>query len=249
MSVEERGGQPWLPSFGRRSSRHVSPAQQALMHTFLPRVAVIMPQGQDECLPLECMLQIEAIAERSVELEIGFGGAEHLLMQADARPETLFIGCDPFEKSVASLLSQLQGRDVDNVRIYPDDARIMLLQLPDHCLSHCYILFPDPWPKARHHKRRIVNQQTLDMLARVLKPQAILQLATDIEDYASWMLEQLLAHPSFRLDAPTPASMRTQPERWITTRYQRKANKAGRETLYIEARTIPAINSDARDLM
>ena len=168
--------------YGRRTGRPISRHQETLIGSLLPRISV--PAGT---IDLPSLFP----SARGFALEVGFGGAEHLIAQAQAHPEIGFIGCEPFLNGIAKLLSQVDVLGLQNIRVHTDDARDVLARLPDRSLSFVYVLFPDPWPKLRHHKRRFVQQQTLDVLSRVLEPGAELRLATDHMDYASWALEQL----------------------------------------------------------
>ncbi len=174
-----------------------------------------------------------------VWLEIGFGGGEHLAWQAEANPDVGIIGCEPFINGVASLLKQIDDRGLDNIRIHANDARDLLETLPDACLDRVFILFPDPWPKARHHRRRIVAPATLEQLARIMRPGTELRLATDHADYGRWMLRHLIRHPAFRWRARRPADWRQRPEDWPATRYEAKAIAAGRACLYLSFERTP----------
>jgi tRNA (guanine-N7-)-methyltransferase len=161
-------------------------------------------------------------------LEIGFGAGEHLAQQAAAHPEIGFLGAEVFENGVVKLLAEVQRLRLGNLRILVDDARLLLAALPDACLGRVFILFPDPWPKARHHKRRMVSPATLDGLARTMKDGAELRLATDDLGYLRAMLELVPTHPAFAWLARDPADWRQRPGDWPATRYEGKAVAAGR---------------------
>ena len=161
-------------------------------------------------------------------LEIGFGAGEHLAEQAAAHPDVGFLGAEVFENGVVKLLAEIQRRDLANVRVLVDDARLLLAALPDHCLGRAFILFPDPWPKQRHHKRRIVSPGALDQLARTMKAGAELRLATDDIGYLRAMLELVPAHPAFAWQARGPADWLQRTPDWPATRYEAKAVAAGR---------------------
>lgn len=156
-----------------------------------------------------------------VWLEIGFGAGEHLLWQAQHHPRTGLIGAEPYEGGVAKLLARLDG--TENIRIHEGDAREILDALPDASIGRAFVLFPDPWPKTRHHKRRFVQAATLDALARVLKPGAELRFASDDADYLAWTLERLTAHPAFAWTATRAADWTERPADWPQTRYEAKA--------------------------
>jgi tRNA (guanine-N7-)-methyltransferase len=178
---------------------------------------------------------------RALWLEIGFGGGEHLAALAAAHPEVGFLGVEPFLTGVAKLVGACETAALRNVRILVDDARLLLGALPDACLERVFVLFPDPWPKARHHKRRIVNAVTLAELARVMVPGGELRLATDDPDYARAMLAALLGEPRFTWLAERAADWRRRPADWPPTRYEAKALAAGRAPVYLRGRrVIPA---------
>jgi len=170
---------------------------------------------------------------RPLWLEIGFGGGEHLAEQAAAHPDCGLIGCEPYMTGVARLLAEAEARGLTNLRIVVDDARLLLDALPDGCLERIFVLFPDPWPKARHHKRRIVNPMTAAQFARLLRPGGELRLATDDMDYARAMLLALLPVRNLAWLARGPADWRVPPPDWTSTRYQGKARKADRPCVYL----------------
>ena len=210
---------PFQSSFGRNRGRALRTQQQSLVDTLLPKLAV----------------SVEEVAHApKVALEIGFGGGEHLVAQAAHHPETLFIGCEPFLNGVAKCLSAIARDALTNIRLYRDDARKLLLTLPDASVDTAFILFPDPWPKLRHHKRRLVNAETLSMLARVQKPGGRLLIATDHVDYSVWILEVLLAHPDYRWTAEAKDDWERPPADWTETKYQRKTSAEGRPPLFFE---------------
>ena len=168
-------------------------------------------------------------------LEVGFGGGEHALAQIAAFPGVGLIACEVFENGICSLLSRLvpEGGEADaplpgNLRLWDDDARVLLRRLPDSCLDRLFLLFPDPWPKARHAKRRFVHPATLPELARVLKPGGEWRIASDDPTYQAWVTDVLAAQNLFVV--PPPATER--PEGWPPTRYEAKALRAGRRPLY-----------------
>jgi tRNA (guanine-N7-)-methyltransferase len=165
-------------------------------------------------------------------LEIGYGGGEHLARQAARHPEIGFIGCEVFSGGIAKLLQAVDAEGLTNVRLFTDDALKLLLQLPEACLDEAFLLYPDPWPKLRHHKRRFVSPTTLGELARVLRPGAFLNFATDIEDYANWTLAHVLREPSLEFVPGAPGSWHKPFPGWESTRYEQKARLAGRGTSF-----------------
>jgi tRNA (guanine-N7-)-methyltransferase len=194
----------------------------------LPRLAITLPETG--------VLDPAALfPERpeSVWLEIGFGAGEHLAAQAAAHPDIGFIGCEVFENGVARLVAEIARLGLVNIRIFPDDIRALLDALAPASLDRVFILFPDPWPKTRHHKRRLVSTATLDRLAVLMRKGAELRLATDDRDYLVWMLEHATAHPEFVWLARGPADWRERPSDWPPTRYEEKARAAGRTPAFL----------------
>ena len=214
-----------LRSFGRKRARKPSPHQQALLDGLLPRVALDLTQTARTAFP--------APGQRPLWLEIGFGGGEHLVWQARHNPAVDFIGCEPFVDGVVKVLAAIEAENIDNIRVHADDARDALRWLPDASIGRAFVLFPDPWPKKRHVKRRLVNRATLAQLARVMQPGAELRLATDIADYARTMLIALRATPQFQWQARSAADWRTRPDDWPPTRYEDKAGREGRPCVYL----------------
>lgn len=197
--------------YGRRQGKKRSARQQHLLDDVLPRFRVDPARPADGC------------AEgQPLWLEIGFGGAEHLIGQAKANPNVRLIGCEPFLEGVVKALDGLEAEGLGNVRIHDEDVRPLLDELPDACIDRVFILFPDPWPKTRHHKRRIVSSRTLDSLARVMRPGTSLRIATDHMGYGRWILFHGLRHPAFRWTAERVGDWLDVPSDHVTTRYQSK---------------------------
>ena len=167
-------------------------------------------------------------------LEIGFGGGEHLAACAKAAPQTGFIGCEPFINGVAKLLGQIETGGIENLCVHHGDARDVMAAMPAGVLDQAFLLYPDPWPKKRHHKRRFVNQENLDSLFRVLAPNARLLVATDITAYADWTLAEIMHHGGFVWHAQCRADWLQAPKNWPGTRYEQKALAAGRTPHYLE---------------
>jgi len=213
---------------GRRRGRPLRPSQRLLLETALPRLRVALPaQGS---LDPRRLFDAPVVA---VWLELGFGGGEHLAWQAAARPAIGMLGAEVFENGVAKLLAELERRSLGNVRLVVDDARLLLAALPDRAIARVFILFPDPWPKERHKKRRLVTRETLDALARIMADGAELRLATDDMDYARAMLELAAAHADFRWLARDARDWRERTTDWPPTRYEAKALAAGRKPIYL----------------
>ena len=198
----------------------------------MPRLAIAVLPGPGGLEPKSLFLPVPA----RVWLEIGFGGGEHLVAQARAHPDAVFIGAEPFVNGIAGLLAAVAADGTDGlaarIRVWPDDGAELLAALHDASIDRAFLLFPDPWPKARHHKRRFVNAANLDQLARVLVCGAEWRVATDDSDYASWILEQAVAHPGFSWQARRAADWPARPADWPATRYEAKALKAGQKPMF-----------------
>lgn len=215
--------------YGRRKGHPLRPRQAALVAALLPRLRL------DPAAPAD-PAALFAASKRELWLEIGFGGGEHLAWQAAHNPEIGFIGCEPFLNGVAGLLAEIERRELANIRIWDGDARDLLVRLPDAGIARAFILFPDPWPKKRHWKRRLVAGDTVEELARVLRPGGELRIASDWPGYVDWMLRRLAAHPAFAWTARAPADWRVRPADWPPTRYEAKALAAGRRPAYLTFR-------------
>ncbi len=175
----------------------------------------------------------------AVWLEIGFGGGEHLVAQAVANPGIGLIGCEAYLDGVASLVRAVTERQLGNVRIFADDARVLIDSLEAASVERVFLLFPDPWPKTRHHKRRFVSAENLDALARILRDGGRLKIATDHGGYCRWILAHLLAHPGFEWTARTARDWRVRSPDWPGTRYEAKARRQGRTSTYLTFVRIP----------
>jgi tRNA (guanine-N7-)-methyltransferase len=212
MTEGDRAHGP-IRSFGRVKARPIKPRQADLLTTLLPRLAA--PEQPFDPRTL-------APGASEVWLEIGFGGGEHMAEQAARRPDVLLIGAEPFVNGMASGLRHLDERGLTNVRLHLGDARDLIARLPDASLDRVFILFPDPWPKARHHKRRLIQDEVIAELGRVLRPGGRLRFVTDWEDYAAWTLERFGRSASFAWTAERAADWRDAPADHVTTRYETK---------------------------
>jgi tRNA (guanine-N7-)-methyltransferase len=168
-------------------------------------------------------------------LEIGFGNGEHLLEQARRNPSVGLIGCEPFINGIAFMLRAAVDDNLRNIRVWPEDARVMLKCLESASIQRCFVLFPDPWPKKNHHKRRIINRETATELARVVACGGIVRLATDHPELAEWMRAEMAHIPEFVLEPHSINNPHAVPQDWVTTRYQQKA-KAGPVTWWLDYR-------------
>ncbi|QFU14932.1 tRNA (guanine(46)-N(7))-methyltransferase TrmB [Microvirga thermotolerans] len=210
--------------FGRRKGKRLRAGQDDLIRTLLPALRVDPRTAPDAQFPR---------AGRETWLEIGFGGGEHLAAQARAHRDVNVIGCEPFVNGMAKLLAAVDQEKLDNVRVWDEDVTDLLPQLPEACLDRVYILYPDPWPKRRQRKRRLVSDETLKALARVMKPGAELRFASDIDNYVGWVLARVLRSPDFRWIAERPDDWRKPYEGWPGTRYEAKAIREGRVPSYL----------------
>ena len=211
--------------FGRRKGKKLRAAQDELVQTLLPTIRVV--PGSD--IPA----QFPNPQARETWLEIGFGGGEHLAHQARTFRDINFIGCEPFVNGMAKLLAVIEHERLDNIRVWDDDVTDLLPTLPDASFDRVYILYPDPWPKRRQRKRRLVSDEMLDMLARVMRPGAELRFASDIDDYVGWVLARVLRSDRFRWTATRADDWRRPYEGWPGTRYEAKAIREGRVPSYL----------------
>ena len=210
--------------YGRRVGRPLRSGRADLLENLYPQLAIPLPPAGQVLDPRTLFAGPRA----DVWLEIGFGSGEHLLAQALAHPDIGILGCEPFLNGVSALLKQAAALPaLPAVRLLSDDARFLLAALPAGALGRIFVLHPDPWPKKRHHDRRIVSPVMLAEFARVLRPGGELRLATDHPDYAVWMDEQVAATPHFRLERRWTSPDRPDPADWPRTRYEGKARAKG----------------------
>jgi tRNA (guanine-N7-)-methyltransferase len=236
MAGEEAGrAGPRHKLHGRRKGHRLRGRQAALLETLLPTVR--LPADQDIASADDVRALFQPRPER-IWMEIGFGGGEHLLHQARGHRDTGFIGCEPFVNGVAKLLAGIDEEGLANIRIHDGDARELLPRLPQGCLERVYLLYPDPWPKKRHRKRRFVSPQNLAELARVIRGGGELIFASDIDDYVDWTLRHIAACPSFEWTARCADDWRQPPPGWPGTRYEEKAMAAGRVPAYLRFRRV-----------
>jgi tRNA (guanine-N7-)-methyltransferase len=172
-------------------------------------------------------------APSEIWLEIGFGGGEHLACQAAARPEIGFIGCEPFINGVAKLLAEIDKRGLSNVRIHSGDAGALIAAMPSGSVSQVFCLYPDPWPKRRHNKRRVVSAAFVSELARVMRPGGQTRFASDVDDYCGWALQRFLNSPAFSWRARQSSDWREPWRDWQSTRYETKAQRDDRTSSYL----------------
>lgn len=229
-------GAPWRNFYGRFRGKGLRKAQQACLDEDLGRLSP-GPVGWEEN-PDRAPLDLQALfGRRPVWLEVGFGGGEHLVHQAARHPDRGLLGCEPYINGVAMLLGKIRAAGCDNIRIHPGDVRDLFDVLPAASIARAFVLYPDPWPKRRHHRRRFVTPDYLAPLARALRPGAELRLATDIPDYVRQTLEQVPRH-GFDWLAEGPRDWRTPWADWIPTRYEQKALREGRRPYYLTFRRL-----------
>jgi tRNA (guanine-N7-)-methyltransferase len=219
-----------IHSYGRRRGRRLRRGRTTLLDDLLPRLAIPAPAEGAE-------FDLHSLFGRpmtEIWLEIGFGGGEHLAAQAESHRDVGLIGAEPYINGIAGLLTRINDQTLDNVRLWPNDIRLLLPRFPAASLRRVFVLFPDPWPKVRHHKRRLISAAFLDELARLMPPGAELRLATDDADYLTWMLERLIVHPGFEWQARRAADWETRPADSPGTRYEEKAQAAGRQPVFLQ---------------
>jgi tRNA (guanine-N7-)-methyltransferase len=216
--------------YGRRTGHKLRQGQAALVEDLLPRLAV----------PAAGPLTVQSLFgdERPLWLEIGFGRGEHMATQAEANPRVGIVGAEPFLDGVVGALLEVRDRGLDNIRLHNGDALDVIDRLPDASLDRLFLLHPDPWPKARHAKRRFVNPGPLDLVARVLKPGGEFRLGTDHPVYCRWALMQMAKRGDFVWLAEEPADWQVRPADWPPTRYEAKARAQGHEVWYFRFRRV-----------
>lgn len=227
-------GAPWRNFYGRFKGKTLRPSQETYLEEDLAKLS---PGAVDwDVNPDRQPIDLKSLfGDREVWLEIGFGGGEHMVHQAVQNPQAGIIGCEPFINGVAMLLGKIRAAEAQNVAVYPGDARNMFDVLPEESVSRAFLLYPDPWPKARHHRRRFVTQEHLEPLVKVLKKGAIFRVATDIPDYVRQTLEEV-PRAGFEWLAEGPEDWRRPWEDWISTRYEQKALREGRVPHYLTFR-------------
>jgi tRNA (guanine-N7-)-methyltransferase len=226
--------------YGRRLGKALREDQRVRLRRYSDEIGIEVPIKGVVINPEEVFSNLQT----EYWLEIGFGGGEHLKYQAAQNPHVGIIGCEPFITGASSLCGHLDAQNEtyaaakqsnpNNVRFFLDDARLLMDALPEASLSRAFILFPDPWPKSRHHKRRIVSEGNLKALARILKDGATLRIGTDHQDYCRWIMAHLLIDDDFTWVNSSPAEYHTRPDDWPMTRYEEKAIEQGRRSSYLD---------------
>lgn len=215
--------------YGRRQGKRLRPKQAAGISGTLPNLQI-------DCSGPVRPDALFASDKTAYWLEIGFGGGEHLINNARLHPDIGHLGCEPFINGMAKLVLLIENEGIDAIRLHNDDAVQLLDQLPDASLDRIYLLYPDPWPKRRHNKRRFVSDENLSRMARVLKPGGEFRFASDIDHYVGWTLARILRSPDFVWTAEQPDDWRLPWENWPSTRYEAKAIREGRKSSYLIAK-------------
>lgn len=227
--------QTYIPRvYGRRIDKPLRARQAALMESLLPRVAMPDPESRTDNQVIDPAAIFPAAKE--VWLEVGFGGGEHLAWQARQHPDIGIIGAEPFTNGVAKLLGQIEDHGLENIRVHFGDVRPLIEALQPGSLDRIFVLHPDPWPKKRHHKRRMISPWFFEAAARLLRSGAILRVASDIPDYIRWTLMHARGAAQFEWMADRAADWQVRPEDWPQTRYEAKALKEGRTPTYLTFR-------------
>ncbi|MEP9377488.1 tRNA (guanine(46)-N(7))-methyltransferase TrmB [Aquabacter sp. CN5-332] len=215
---------------GRRVGKALRPLQAQAHARLIGRYRLSLDQLAD---PFALFAGADGRPPARLNLEIGFGGGEHLISEAARAPEAGFLGVEPFLNGMTRALTDLDASGLSNVRVFDDDAALVLARLPAGCLSRVDLLYPDPWPKRRHWKRRFVRAENLSLMARALAPGGLFRFASDVPHYVDWTLREVRAHGAFRWTAERADDWRTPFQGWPGTRYEAKALEAGRRGTYL----------------
>ena len=231
MSDTHPSGAPWRNFYGRLKGHNLKPHQLEWLETDLPGLSpgpVTWEENPDRT-PLDLTARF---GDRPLWLEVGFGAGEHMYHMAKLYPDVGFIGCEPYLNGVAMLLGKLRREVRPNIAIHAGDARDLFDVLPDGRVEKAFLLYPDPWPKARHHRRRFVTQEHLEPLHRVMAPDAEFRVATDIKDYVRQTMQEV-PRAGFEWLAERADDWRTPWGDWLSTRYEQKALREGRTPHYM----------------
>ncbi len=213
--------------FGRRKGHPLRARQAALFDTLLPRLALDLTKPA----PADLRTLFDGVDD--VRLESGFGGGEHLIAEAERHPRTGFIGVEPFVNGMAKALAAIEERKLRNIRLHHGDATDLLAWLPAAGLARVDLLYPDPWPKRRHWKRRFVQDASVAQIARILRRDGEFRFASDIPDYVAWTLLRLMRSPDFGWTAEQADDWRLPWPGFTSTRYEAKAKREGRVPCYL----------------
>jgi tRNA (guanine-N7-)-methyltransferase len=214
--------------FGRRKGHRLRSHQTELMASLLPNLAIDLSVAPPADLKMLFPRPVD-----SVRLEIGFGGGEHLVAQAQAHPDLGFIGCEPFVNGMAKALALIEAQRCNNIRLHFGDATELIGWVPKASLNRVDLIYPDPWPKRRHWKRRFVQDESLQKIANVLEPDGEFRFVSDIPDYAAWTLERIARTPAFAWTAERAADWQLPWQGFVSTRYEAKAKREDRTPCYL----------------
>jgi tRNA (guanine-N7-)-methyltransferase len=238
MREKHTSGAPWRNFYGRIKGKGLHQSHERYLEEDLEGLTPKGVTWGDN--PDRTPLDLKALFERDcpVWLEVGFGGGEHIVHQASENPDVGIIGCEPYVNGVATLLGKIRKAGVTNLKVHPGDARDMMDVLPDASIDKAFLLYPDPWPKSRHHRRRFVTPEHLDPLARCLKSGGIFRVATAIPEYVRQTLVQMTARDDFEWLAESAVDWRVAWPDWVSTRYEQKALREGRTPHYMTFRKL-----------
>ena len=222
--------------YGRKHGRRLRVGRQETLDALLPKLEVALPEAGQGTLDPRALF---TPPRSQVWIEIGFGAGEHLAFQARAHPDIGFIGGEVYINGVARLTGEIARDRLANIRLFTGDAQRLIEALPDASIGRAFVLFPDPWPKLRHWKRRFIGPRNLATLARILEDGAELRIATDHADYLVWMLQHLMRQDDLEWLARRPADWRVRPDDWPETRFEAKALVQGRRSTYLRFRRRP----------
>ena len=229
--VRHKSGIKWRNFYGRFKGKSLSARQHGSLHTEFEKYSLKNISWEENSKRKKIKL-CEVFNEKSVWLEIGFGGGEHLIHQAKLNPDIGFIGCEPYQNGVAKLTGKLSADPCENIKLYDGDVRNIFDVLAKNSISKVFLLYPDPWPKKRHHRRRFVTQEFLAPLYETMQPGSILRIATDIEDYVRQALQEV-PKAGFQWLAKDASDWRDPWQDWVSTRYEIKALKEQRTPHYL----------------
>lgn len=232
--MPEKAARQELKFYGRRKGKTIKTTRAAAHKIVMPWAEIKLPESPAHLSPTTFF----DMPVKDVWLEIGFGNGEQLVHQALQHPEIGMIGCEPFLNGVAALCRDIKEKNIRNIRIWQDDARLLMPRLKSHSIGHCLLLNCDPWPKKKHHKRRFVQQETLDELHRLLKKGAEFRMSTDDPSLAKWELEKTYFHKGFKWLAESCTDWQNRPDDMLETRYQKKGLQQGRPTVFLRFATV-----------
>ena len=222
-----------LRYYGRRRGKVLRPDRKSAYEEIMQWARIELPAG-DSIIDPRSLFDFPV---KEVWLEIGFGNGEQLVHQAINNPDIGLIGCEPFMNGVAGLCRDMRDHKLRNIRVFQDDVRLLMPRLTEKSISKLFLLNSDPWPKTRHHRRRVVQTENLDAFHRLLKPGAEFRLSSDVPSLNAWQLEKTFLHPGFEWLATCAADWRTRPADMLGTRYQAKGLVQGRETMFFNFKT------------